>query len=179
MISKVINSNLYEQEMKWMIDTAIEKLKKEHPGFIIYTASIWTDAEAGASAISFDSEEHSEYAIDRSFQSLKQLYESNKDFFDQRFGTEYVQLLLSKGTRNENPADFKLRDYVEISNTSIDTHLWRNNDERLWQELTSQLHKIAEYALTKLKTVPLHKNFILGINGSKDWFEFTWSINTE
>jgi hypothetical protein len=28
MISKVINSNLYEQEMKWMIDTAIEKLKK-------------------------------------------------------------------------------------------------------------------------------------------------------
>jgi hypothetical protein len=90
-----------------------------------------------------------------------------------------VQLLLSKGTRNENPADFKLRDYVEISNTSIDTHLWRNNDERLWQELTSQLHKIAEYALTKLKTVPLHKNFILGINGSKDWFEFTWSINTE
>lgn len=41
-------------------------MNEEHPNFIIYTASIWTDKDAKVSAISFDSKENALQKIEKS-----------------------------------------------------------------------------------------------------------------
>ncbi len=161
-----------------MVDTAIGKLKAEQPGFVVYTVCIWTDPDAGVSSISFEDEEHSLLTVEESYQSRKQIYDTHKDYLEQQFGQEYIQLLLSKGTRNDNAADFRLRDYIEITNASISNLLWQKleDKEEGWRQLTPRLHEIAEYALEKIQSLPLHEDFELAVNGSKDWYEFTWKI---
>ncbi len=59
------NSKLYKEEMLGLINGAINKMKVTRADFEIYTVSIWTDPNACASAISFDSLENSKKRIQK------------------------------------------------------------------------------------------------------------------
>ena len=114
------NKENYLTEMKSMVDQAIERLKTERPQFVIYTVSIWTDPNAAASAISFDSQHH----------SALEVFKSNE------FDREQYDALIAEGDldeaelfkpetwihRNCNPANFELRDFGETHHpTSLST----------------------------------------------------------
>jgi len=103
------DENTYIDEMKKLVDTAIEKLSKENYPFEVYTASIWTDPNAGVSSINFDSKTNSDAKVEQS-------NAWNKKYFDEYTAEgdfEQAKLFESAGTRNCNPADFELRNYVQ------------------------------------------------------------------
>ena len=99
-----MDKNLYLQEMENLIITAIDKIKSKD-AFKIYTASIWTDPNAAASSISFDSEENSVDKVEKSNVWFKEKY----DKFIAKGKLEEAELYLPETGRNTNPADFELR----------------------------------------------------------------------
>src|SRR5689334_738890 len=99
----------YLEEMKNLINSAIVKMKSNKE-FKIYTASIWTDPNAAASAISFDSEENSIIKVKESDEFLKKHY----DRLIAKGKFEEAESFLPEIRRNTNSADFELRDLVEI-----------------------------------------------------------------
>ncbi|QHT71103.1 hypothetical protein GXP67_32840 [Rhodocytophaga rosea] len=159
--------------MRQLVDEAILKIKTEHPSYIIYTASIWTDAESAASAVNFDSEESSIQKVAKSNEWNKKHYERllNEGNIDQ------AQLYLPEEGRNTNPADFELRDYVELDNKSFQINWESETDGECWDILEHELKEIGEYAFVKIKQLNIHADFELAVNGRQDWYEFTWRVD--
>lgn len=54
------NAALYQEEMLSLVNTAIKKLKAEHPDYTVFTISLTTDFASGVSAVHFDSRASSE-----------------------------------------------------------------------------------------------------------------------
>lgn len=134
-----------------MIDRAIARMKSEKPAFVVFTASIWTDREAAASAISFDSLEN----------SLRKIGESNE--WSAAHSFEPIV-----GTRFTNPADFELPDFEETRHEVVPPR---------WH---SALVKIGAYAFAEIVR-ELHvdrQDFELGINSTKDWYDQTWNTRS-
>ena len=172
----VFDSRLYQIEMQEMVDAAIEKMRNEQPDFEVFTASIWTDPNAKASSINFDDKAHSDQHLRQHHEWAQRHYQKNKESID-RNGPEYVKLLLKKERRNRNPADFKLRDFVEIQNDSIKIDDWESEyEEQCWHELEPELKQIAKYTLQKIRVLKLHPQFELAVNGNRDWYQYKWKI---
>lgn len=164
----------YLTEMKSMVDKAIERLKAEKPEFVIYTVSIWTDPNAAASAISFDSHRNSLLKVRESNEFDKQQYEeliAEGDF-------ESAQLFKPETwmQRNCNPADFELRDFEEIHHPDIPINWEYEKGGRCWPQLKPALTEIGNYAFKKIQTMPIEPDFELAINSKKDWYDKIWKI---
>ena len=160
----------YQSEMRAMVDTAIERMKTEHPNYEVFTASIWTDPNAGASSISFDSKAHSE-------QQMIKANEWNKKHYDQFIAAgDYNRAKLYEPStdRNENPADFDLVDFEEAQHEHIELNWEYESDGDCWHELEPALKEAGDYAFYKLKALNQHQDFELSVNGQQDWYEFTW-----
>ena len=54
------NTVIYQLEMLSLVNTAIKKLKAEHPDYEVFTMSLTTDFASGVSAVHFDSRASSE-----------------------------------------------------------------------------------------------------------------------
>lgn len=54
------NTVIYQLEMLSLVNTAIKKLKAEHPNYEVFTMSLTTDFASGVSAVHFDSRASSE-----------------------------------------------------------------------------------------------------------------------
>lgn len=156
----MLQKDKYLQEMQDMVRQAITNMQHEIPNYQIYTASIWTDADAQKSAISFDSKENSDARVTRSNQWFK---ERGREFDESE-------------DRNCSPADFALRNYVLIDNFSFPSD-WEHDSEGVcWNSLEPVLKEIGVWAFEELKKLNLHPKFELGVNGRSDWYEFTWSL---
>lgn len=105
----------YIDEMKKLIDDAMEKIKRENPDFEIYTVSIWTDANAAASAVNFDSK----YNSDVKCQKSNEFNEKQKTYWTDKGDFDMAKLFQPQIGRNCNPADFHLRDFLTIKNRAI------------------------------------------------------------
>jgi hypothetical protein len=157
--------------MTKMIDKAIKRLQTENPNFKIYTASIWTDPNAAASSINFDSKENS-------LNHVKKLNEWSKKYYD-RFLAEgdLKQAELFKpneGTRVCNPANFELRDFEEITNKSFPENWESETDGDCWKQLEPALIEIGEISFHKIKNLNTEEGFELSINSDQDWYDKTW-----
>ncbi|WP_146153479.1 hypothetical protein [Adhaeribacter arboris] len=155
--------------MENLINKAIDKMKS-NDAFKIYTASIWTDPNAAASSISFDSEENSILKVKSSDEFLKKHY----DRLIAKGEFEEAQSFLPETRRNTNPADFELRDLVEISNLSFPINWEEESDGACWNELEPLLLKIGEQTFHRLQELNLHQEFKLAVNGPEDWYEHIW-----
>ncbi len=162
----------YLTEMKLMVNQAIDKLQKEIPDFEIFTISIWTDPNAAASSIGLESKLNSD-------KQVKASNEWSQKYYDQYLAEgdlEQAALFKPTGTRNYNPADFELRDFVEIKNTSIENNWEENSGGNCWDELEPALKEIGAYAFSQVQTLKIHSEFELSVNGRQDWYEFVWRI---
>src|SRR5580698_10593831 len=98
-------SAAYIAEMKQLVDEALEKVTRENPDFEIYTIGIWTDANAAASAINFDSKHNS----DEKCQKSNEFNKKQNEYWTSQGDFEMAELFQQQLQRNCNPADFELR----------------------------------------------------------------------
>lgn len=163
----------YIKEMTEMIDKAIERMKKEKPKFLIYTASIWTDPNSTASSIGFDNKKNSLKSVEKSNEWDKKYYEKYLAEGD----LEQAELFKpSEATRMCNPADYDLRDFEEIENQSFPKNWESETKGNCWKELNPALREIGKYAFEQIKKLNLEDGFELSINNKKDWYGKTWKI---
>jgi hypothetical protein len=153
----------YVVELNSMLEKAISRMKTEKPDFIVYTASIWTDKSAKASAINFDSKEN----------SLRMVEKSNE--YDKKYYDKYIaegDLKLAELFKPQecirfcNPADFELSDFEGFEHSVVPTK---------WHSILVKFGKVAfEKIVSELNVDVL--DFELGINSTKDWYYKTWNI---
>lgn len=168
---KKFDKTLYLSEMMTMIDKAISRLQSEKPDFKIYTASIWTDLNAVASSIGFDSKENS-------LNNVKKSNEWNKKYYDQYIeegDLDQAELFKpNEGTRICNPANFELRDFEEATHKSFLENWENETDGKCWKDLEPALVEIGEIYFPKIKTLNVEDGFELSINSEQDWYDKTW-----
>lgn len=160
----------YKSEMLEMVELAISKIKIEKPEFEIYTASIWTDANAAESAIGFESKVNSDKEVEASNKWNKKHY----DRLIHEGNLERAKLFEPKGIRNDNPADFELRDFVEIKNNSFEENWESSSDNKCWDEIEPIIKEIGQIAFKKIKKLNIHEEFECSVNGRRNWYEFVW-----
>jgi len=166
------NKAIYILEMKDMIEKAIQKLIIEKPDFFIYTVSIWTDPDASASSINFDSRDNSNKKVEHSNKFNQKYY----DKYLLEGDLEQAELFKPKTGRNCNSADFELSNFGEKENQSIPKYWETETDGQCWDELEPALREIGNYAYNKICGLKTEPDFELSVNGRLDWYEFTWPL---
>ena len=169
------NGTTYFNEMKTMVDAAIEKLLKEKPDYEVFAISIWTDANAAASSFNIDSKKNSDEKVDQSNKWSEKYYQQ----YIAEGDLEQAKLFEPTAARNCNPADFDLRDFEEINNLSIPEDWEEETEGQCWDLLDPILQQIGDYAFEKSAELKRHPDFELAVNGREDWYEFTWPKNKE
>ena len=169
------NRQQYIHEMMSMVDVAIERMKSERPDFEIYTASIWTDPNAAASSISFDSKTNSDLQAQKSNEWSKKYYDKYMAAGD----FEQAKRFAPKEERNTNPVGFQLRDFSEINNSTIEMNWEENSEGACWEDLDPCLKEIGSYAFNKIIQLNVHDQFELSVNGSEDWYQVIWNKNNK
>ncbi|TGD82921.1 hypothetical protein [Hymenobacter wooponensis] len=164
------NQNQYLAEMTTMVNKAIERMQREYPEWEIYTISIWTDPGAEFSAISFDSKIHSDKCIEH----YNQLMKSYQDAYLAKQEYEKAKQYAPVDGRNDNPADFELRDFEETNHTCFAIDWEDETEEDVWDLLEPAILKVGEYTFHKAQVLNRHTEFELGVNGVSDWYETTW-----
>jgi len=171
LLTRSFNREVYIKEMKGMIDDAFESMTKEKSNFIIYTISIWTDPNSAISSINFDSKENSDHKVQKSNEWNKKYYEKHIANGD----LEQAKLFEPITTRNSNPADFELSDFLQIKNKSIPRNWEEKTEGQCWELIEPILKEIGEYAFSRIDKLKIHTDIELGVNGRQDWYEFTWN----
>jgi hypothetical protein len=163
----------YLNEMKGMVSKAIERLKKEKSDFVVYSLNIWTDPNTAASSINFDSRTNSDGKVGEANEWSKKYYEK----YIAEGDVEQARLF-EPNDRNRNPAEFELSDFEEQSNSSIPDNWEEGTHGFCWDLLEPALEEVGEYALAQVmkEKLHIHPEFELSVNGRKDWYQFTWSI---
>src|SRR5438105_719599 len=118
----------YLDEMRDLIDRAIGAFEARPEKPILYTASIWTDPDAAASAVCIDTEESSQRFVDN-------VNEYNRAQRAQLMadGNEEMAKLFGVATRNCSPADFAFRNIAECDHESFPVDWNDSTDGRCWQ----------------------------------------------
>jgi len=165
------NKELYKKEMLEMIKRALKRINKTNTDFEIYTVSIWTDPNAGISAISFDSKENSDRVVKEANKWSKKHYDK---LIKENKADEAEMYLPSEG-RSSNPADFELSNFTECDNNAFDENWEQASNGKCWAELEPMLMQIGEAAFIEIQRMNLSPDFQLGVNGRNDWYEFTWN----
>ena len=141
------------------------------PGFKIHTANIWTDANAAASSINFDSRKNALKSIAKSNKFRKKYYEYHLAEGNKKQASLFKPMT---GARFYNPANFQLRDFEETNHKSFPRHWEEITNEKCWKELEPALIEIGEYAFSILYGLNIEEGFELSINSNRDWYDKSW-----
>lgn len=166
------NKNRYLNEMKAMVDKAIDRLQTKKGKFKIYSVSVWTDPNAAVSSISFDTKVNSDKVVGKSNRYSKKKY----DEFIAEGDLEMANLFKEVSRRNCNPADFKLRDFEKAKHSYIPINWESKTDGKCWKILKPALAELGKYTFKKVQSLPLENDFELAINSDKDWYDRTWKL---
>lgn len=171
----MFEKSLYQKEMIKMVDKAMRRMESDYPHFKIYSINIWTDANAAASAINFDSKAHSLKQVKRQNKFIKKIYNYHVSRGNLKDAAMFTP---NKGTRVFNPADFELRCFEETDNKSFPKGWEERTNGRCWKQLEPALIEIGDYAFMLSKALDLEKGFELSINSMLGWYEKTWREDT-
>lgn len=150
------NAALYQEEMLSLVNTAIKKLKAEHPDYTVFTISLTTDFASGVSAVHFDSRASSErYLKNEAEQYQKYLQAGNLSMAEMYAPTGEIRIT--------NPADFELPFYAEIQNESFSLNFEEEQEDEdseledeascvYWEEATPILKQVAAVAYSGVPT---------------------------
>ena len=157
------NTVTYQLEMLSLVNTAIKKLKAEHPDYEVFTMSLTTDFASGVSAVHFDS------------QYQKYLQAGNLSMAEMYAPTGEIRIT--------NPADFELPFYAEIQNESFSLNFEEEQEDEdseledeascvYWEEATPILKQVAAvaYRTAKSELNVDTEAFEVSYNGPEDWY---------
>ena len=170
------NAALYQEEMLSLVNTAIKKLKAEHPDYTVFTISLTTDFASGVSAVHFDSRASSErYLKNEAEQYQKYLQAGNLSMAEMYAPTGEIRIT--------NPADFELPFYAEIQNESFSLNFEEEQEDEdseledeascvYWEEATPILKQVAAvaYRTAKSELNVDTEAFEVSYNGPVDWY---------
>ncbi len=149
------NAALYQEEMLSLVNTAIKKLKAEHPDYTVFTISLTTDFASGVSAVHFDSRASSErYLKNEAEQYQKYLQAGNLSMAEMYAPTGEIRIT--------NPADFELPFYAEIQNESFSLNFEEEQEDEdseledeascvYWEEAMEKLYQPAHMTRNTLR----------------------------
>ena len=162
---------LYQEEMGRLLRAAYGALSTEYPDVVVYSASICTEPDARVSAVSFDTRQNSEAMVARMArwardQHARMLAED----------PQAAAALLRVPARNTNPADFAVRDIVEVRHKAFDPHWEESSGGRCWDLLEPALERAAAVALEIFSRLPLDQDAELGVSTRRDWYGRTWTL---
>jgi hypothetical protein len=166
------DKQLYLNEMRQLVDQAFEEMQTQHADFEVFTASIWTDPNAAASSINFDSKENSDKQNEESNAWSKKHY----DAYMEAGNVEQAAFFAPRFDRNCNPADSLLRDFAECNNASIPLNWEEKTKGKCWNALEPLLKEVGEYAFGKVKQLKIAADFELSVNSREDWYAVTWNV---
>ncbi len=155
----------YLFEMQALVDLAMQ-LWADGDQEPIYTVSIWTDPNAGASAISIDTKASSAKFI-------KKVNAFNKKERERLLAEGEAEMAALYGieSRNCSPADFEFRDFAEFRHRWFPPNWEENSDGACWELLLPILRQVASHAGAEFAKLSHEPDAILGINSSRDWFD--------
>ena len=170
------NTVIYQLEMQSLVNTAIKKLKVEHPDYEVFTMSLTTDFASGVSAVHFDSRASSErYLKKEAEQYQKYLQAGNLSMAEMYAPTGEIRIT--------NPADFELPFYAEIQNESFSLNFEEEQEDEdseledeascvYWEEATPILKQVAAvaYRTAKSELKVDTEAFEVSYNGPEDWY---------
>ena len=159
----------YREEMLGMVRQGVDSFLQRQPGVEVFTVSIWTDVDAAASAISFDTFEQSMSRLDEQKAYARHMQQATLAEGKDRRAELWSAFL--KADRDTNPADFHFRNYATCRHRSLPRHWEEQSKGKCWQDLTPVLEEVAQLALPILANLRLHDKAELGVNGPKDWFQ--------
>ena len=162
----------YLQDIKFLVDKAVERMRIENPKFNIYTASVWTDPNAAVSCIGFDSKKNSLKCVRKSNRWKGKYYQQ----FIKEGDIEYAELFKPKlGTRVCNPANFELRNFEEIDHPYLIDDWVQRSRGKCWNKLEPVLIEIGEYAFQEIQSLNVHEDFEFAVNSRRDWYDRRWT----
>jgi hypothetical protein len=159
--------DMYLSEMTRLIHDAVAELSSKHPDLTIYTVSIWTDPDAAASAISFDSRENSQRAVAKHEQWAA---DTRRGLLEEGRLEEAAAFETYDG-RNCNPADFLLSSLVEVRHKSFGGRWAEKSGGRCWDELGPCLAEVVQMAKVAFAQLRLEPDAELAVNSLRDWYD--------
>lgn len=157
----MIDQERYLSEMLDGVRRAFSVMRHEYPDVEIYTVSIWTDAKANKSAVSFDTFDNSKVQC----AAQNAIWKKWRDRWTAEGNAKRLSLVPPDEVRNTEPAVFKFRNVVLFDNDSLAKADFADAQE--WTILERLLKQIQESAVKEAKNLKLHPDAELGINGPK------------
>jgi hypothetical protein len=161
---------LYHDEMGRLLRAAQGTLVAEHPTIRVYTVAIWTDPEARLSTVSVDTRAHSDAQV----AALAAWVREQQPLLLAAGLAEAAEAALRLPPRNIRPADFALRDLVEVRHGAFGQPTIEGGpaelSAELWDELEPALERVGLAALQLLADIPLEPDAELGVKTRGDWY---------
>ena len=153
------NREQYLGEIAELLARAKANLKDQAPEAIIYTLNVWTDPDAAASAVSFDTKLSSDHMI---------------AFQNRRFGEQN-----SLRGRIQNPADFAYSGIAECVHSSIPQSWGEESKGGCWDILEPVLLEVRDMARREFSGLPLDEAAELSVNSRRDWYDHSCCIGSD
>jgi hypothetical protein len=178
--SELICEWLYLHEMDGLLVDAMQELLTQAPDIQIYTISIWTDPNAAASAVDFDTLENSNQVVQRS-------NAWNKGYYDKYMASgdeEQARLFLPSQNRNQNPANFQFDRAAFVKHDSFNRLDWpmqiAGGDKPvaspIWPVLEVLLKTVQERAKALYRDLTLHPDAKIAVNSPHSWYDHELSM---
>ena len=164
----MFDADLYQIEMSGLLQEAVLRLERQHPGLVIYSVSIWTDPNAARSAVSVDTEEHSADQVRRSEAWARKHYDRLMAEGDEAGAQRFAP---KPGARNDNPANFRLRELAMLEHRAFQPGWEMETQGGCWRELEPALLETQQRALTVFASLPCHPRAELAVNSPRDWYD--------
>jgi hypothetical protein len=169
-----IDQRLYLEEMDRLLAAAKATLLAQSRDIELYTISIWTDPNAGVSAVNFDTRENSDQQVQQSNEWSKSYYDEHMAEGDE----EMAALFLPTEGRNQNPADFLFNKIATVEHRSFigearpiaiagDTP----PDSPIWPMLKPLLQIVQKRAHSLYRDLRLHTDARIAINSPRSWYD--------
>ena len=165
----------YERELHALVERATSLWRSAPARPLIYTVSIWTDPNAGRSAVSFDTRANSNAKVEQSNAWSKTQY----DRLMEEGETEEAELFLPNEGRNTNPADFAFRNLVECAHSAFPDDWEETSEGRCWNELEPLLLALGKAMSSELGPLGVERDAEIGVNSRRDWYDKCWRIRSD
>ena len=152
------NRQQYLNEIAALLVLAKTNLREQAPDAVVFTVNVWTDPNAAASAVSFDTREHSNRMI---------------AFRNRRQGKTVYQ------GRIQNPADFAYSNISECIHGSIPIGWVEASEGGCWDILEPILLEVRDMTQREFFDLPRDEAAELSVNSRRDWYDHPCHIGSD
>jgi hypothetical protein len=174
MSSPAFDERVYLREMALLLDQAVARMAGAFRETAVYTVSIWTDPDAGVSAVSFDTAENSA-------QKVAEAAEWSARYHDRYLAAGNLDMARffapAERARNVNPRDFAFPELATVEHRSFPKHWHEDTGGACWAQLGPALRRVQARALPRCAELRLSSGAELAINSAVDWYDHPLKIH--